>query len=307
MYTIGRLSDLTGLPVKTIRFYSDTGVLPERERTAAGYRLYEDEDRVRLEAIRALREIGVDLATIKALGDRNLREVLALHLRTVETQIKSLQRTRTVLRAILDHDDPTDEDLHRLNALGRMGAAEVAALVEDFVDDVTAGNQAAREWMRCLRAAMVPDLPDEPTVAQLDAWLELTALLSDDDFRARLRDQSAAFWSQSDDLNPTTWQAANARIMEYALAALDAGIPPDSPAAAPVLEQILTTLAETYHVPLDAAFRKGMRDNYDQHDQRAERYWELIATIQDAPWPPKETLAHRWIGAALRHHDHAER
>lgn len=41
-YTIGQLARLSGPPVKTIRFHSDTGVLPERGRTRSGYRLYDD-------------------------------------------------------------------------------------------------------------------------------------------------------------------------------------------------------------------------------------------------------------------------
>ena len=36
--TIGELAELTGLPVKTIRFWSDTGVVPPTARTPAGCR-----------------------------------------------------------------------------------------------------------------------------------------------------------------------------------------------------------------------------------------------------------------------------
>ncbi|MEV4379743.1 MerR family transcriptional regulator [Streptosporangium sp. NPDC049644] len=44
-YTIGQLARLSGLPVKTTRFHSDTGVLPERGRTRSGCRLYDDDFR----------------------------------------------------------------------------------------------------------------------------------------------------------------------------------------------------------------------------------------------------------------------
>jgi hypothetical protein len=37
---IGELATRTGLPVRTIRFYSDSGVVPPAGRTDAGYRLY---------------------------------------------------------------------------------------------------------------------------------------------------------------------------------------------------------------------------------------------------------------------------
>lgn len=35
-YGIGELSRLSGLPVRTIRFYSDQGLVPESGRTEAG-------------------------------------------------------------------------------------------------------------------------------------------------------------------------------------------------------------------------------------------------------------------------------
>lgn len=38
-FTIGDLARTTGLPVKTIRWYSDQGLVPPAGRSAAGYRL----------------------------------------------------------------------------------------------------------------------------------------------------------------------------------------------------------------------------------------------------------------------------
>ncbi|MFD2356108.1 MerR family transcriptional regulator [Nonomuraea ferruginea] len=154
-YSIGKLAQLTGLSVKTIRFYSDEGVLPAPGRTPSGYRRYTDEHRVHLELVRTLREIGVDLATIRSLGRRGLKDVLALHLRAVETQLTALQRTRAVLRATLAKDDPADEDLRRLHTLGRLGAAEMETLLDTFIGDV-GGSPAQREWLADMRACMAP-------------------------------------------------------------------------------------------------------------------------------------------------------
>lgn len=41
LYSIGDLSRRSGLAVRTIRFYSDAGLVPESGRSAAGYRLYD--------------------------------------------------------------------------------------------------------------------------------------------------------------------------------------------------------------------------------------------------------------------------
>lgn len=40
LHPIGELARRTGVPVRTIRFYSDTGVVVPAGRSPAGYRLY---------------------------------------------------------------------------------------------------------------------------------------------------------------------------------------------------------------------------------------------------------------------------
>src|SRR5262245_31174168 len=67
MMSIGALAKASGVPVKTIRYYSDEGLLPPRRLTASRYRLYSPEDRARLDMIRTLRAQNVDLATIRSL------------------------------------------------------------------------------------------------------------------------------------------------------------------------------------------------------------------------------------------------
>ncbi|GAA3839574.1 MerR family transcriptional regulator [Sphaerisporangium flaviroseum] len=302
-YTIGQLSKISGLPVKTIRFYSDVGVLPEQERTPAGYRMYGENDLARLELVRTLREIGVDLATIRSLGERDLRQVLALHLRTVEIQLKSLQRTRAVLRATLDRGDPSEEDLRRLNTLGRLGSAERDALMDSFVAEVGGGNRAREQWLACLREAMVPELPAEPTIAQLDAWLELVELLSDDDYRATLRQMGTEFWKAQEagggpDLEG--WKDAGDSVVEIVLTAMDDGVEPGSAAAGPVLDRVVPQLGQMHGAVDGPEFRESLSRAYEEHDPRAERHWELVAAIENTPWPHPQTLAHRWIAEALR-------
>ncbi|MGI5288730.1 MerR family transcriptional regulator [Nonomuraea polychroma] len=288
-YSIGQLAALTGLPVKTIRFYSDAGVLPAPDRTSSGYRRYTDEHRAHLELVRTLREIGLDLATIRSLGHRRLKDVLALHLEVVEAQITALQRTRAVLRATVDKDDPAEEDLRRLHALGRVGAAEMADLLDSFIDGVGGDIAARRDWLACMRDAMLPDLPEEPTAAQLDAWLELAGLLSDEDFQAGLRSMSADFWAQPRDHD--AWRRATAAMIEEVGAALAAGIAPESPEAAPVLERVLELSGQT---------GEEMLRGFDEHDPRAGRIWELVAIVRglEPSWP--QAAAYRWIEQALR-------
>ncbi|GII79454.1 MerR family transcriptional regulator [Sphaerisporangium rufum] len=304
-YTIGRLAALSGIPVKTIRFYSDAGVLPERDRTSGGYRVYGEEDLARLELIRALRDIGVGLAVIRSLGERDLREVLELHLRTVETQLKGLQRTRAILRATLERGEPSETDLRRLNTLGRLGAAERDALLDTFVAEVGGGVPARERWLTCLREAMVPDLPAEPTVEQLDAWLELVELLADEDYQATLRTRSDEYWREREadgGYDPAVWQKADQELVEMVLAAVAAGVAPDSAAARPVLDRAAGLLTEMHGGPDGPEFRRTLLRGYEQHDPRATRQWQLAAIIRGDPWPHPQTAAHTWLEQALRAH-----
>ena len=41
LFTIGQLAGRTGVPTRTIRFWSDAGLVPPAARSSHGYRLYD--------------------------------------------------------------------------------------------------------------------------------------------------------------------------------------------------------------------------------------------------------------------------
>lgn len=61
MVTIGGLAAELGVSIDTVRYYERRGLLPEPERTGAGYRLYGDEDRWRLAFILRAKHLGFTL------------------------------------------------------------------------------------------------------------------------------------------------------------------------------------------------------------------------------------------------------
>lgn len=81
LYSIGELFRRTGLSVKTIRFYSDKGIVPPTGRSTAGYRLYGLDALARLDLARTLRDLGLDLATVRKVLDReaSIPEVAEAH------------------------------------------------------------------------------------------------------------------------------------------------------------------------------------------------------------------------------------
>ena len=122
LYSIGDLSRRTGLSVRTIRFYSDSGVVAPTTRSPAGYRLYDLDALLRLELVRTLRELGMDLATVQQVLERELSvaEVAATHADALDVQIRMLQLNRSVLRVVdlaIVVCAATNSDLERMEEL----------------------------------------------------------------------------------------------------------------------------------------------------------------------------------------------
>jgi DNA-binding transcriptional MerR regulator len=308
--SIGRLAALTGLPVKTIRFYSDAGLLPPSGRTEAGHRRYTATDVARLQLVRTLRELGVDLGAIGQLlaGRRELGELLAAHVAALEARDRALHRQLAVLRVAAA--SPTEATLRRVHALARLEAVEHRRLLDRFWDRVTEGLPGDEAVDR-LRALGTPELPPDPTPEQLDAWLELAELAADEDFQRATR-ANAAWGAQlaGGGADPDAWSRHIGAGMAAAAELRAAGVEPPHPRAAAAVALVTRGLAAALGRRDGPAFGRWLARQLDAHtDPRAERYWRLVGTIQGRP--PEEFTArvadHAWLMAALRHHAAAAR
>ena len=235
--TIGELARRTGLTVRILRFYADSGLVAPAARSDAGYRLYDADAAARAELVRTLRELGVDLPTIRRVLARELTvaDVAAAHAAALETQIRVLRARRAVLQAAARRGSEPQE-MKLMHRLARLTGDERRRIVAEFVDYVFEGIDADSGIVRRMRAAM-PDLPDEPTDEQLEAWIELAELVSDDDFRATIRrmaERGAADRRAAEGApDPADARRVADLVAGRAGAALDAGIDPAGPAAAP--------------------------------------------------------------------------
>jgi MerR family transcriptional regulator, Zn(II)-responsive regulator of zntA len=87
---IGELAAKLGLNPKTIRYYEEVGLLPEPPRTAAGYRLYTQDDYQRLHFILKAKKIGLtleeigEILAVRSQGIQPCEHVLALLDRKIE-------------------------------------------------------------------------------------------------------------------------------------------------------------------------------------------------------------------------------
>jgi DNA-binding transcriptional MerR regulator len=302
LYSIGELAQLTGSSVTTIRFYSDAGLVQPADRTPAGYRRYDDAALARLRLVRSLRDLGLDLAAIRNVMNRELAlsEVATAHAEALDVQIRILRLRRAVLTAVANRGATAEETtvMHRLATLTE---AERRRLVDGFLDAVFGGagsDPAFDGFMRTL----TPELPDDPDLAQLQAWVELAELAQDPDFRAymrRLVEIHAA--RQVPGGPPTRDRDLTATVRDQVSPAARAGIEPTSPAADAIVSVLLSRCAPLLEGNGDVESRRLLLVRLDTlNDPRRERYLDLLAVINR--WPALDSLQPvlDWAIAALR-------
>src|SRR5688572_28017147 len=193
--TIGELAARLGVPVRTVRFWSDEGLVAPPARSGGGYRLYDAPAVARLDLVRTLRELGLGLPAIRELlaQRRSVREVAAEHVRALDGEIRLLRLRRTLLQHVATVGSTTEE-MRIVHDLATLSARERQQMIDDFVARVfgdvpdDAPGAGIAQGMRTLPA----ELPDEPTPEQVSAWLELAGLVADASFEARVREMALA-------------------------------------------------------------------------------------------------------------------
>jgi len=140
--SIGEVARLTGLPVKTIRYYSDIGLVAAASRSDAGYRRYDAAGLSRLELIHALRDLGVELASIRRVTERQteIEEVARAHADAIDLHVHQLTLRRAVLRAIA-RGVTRPEEVQRVTAFAQASAEESRRIMEEFLDSIFADHQ----------------------------------------------------------------------------------------------------------------------------------------------------------------------
>ncbi|RFU87497.1 MerR family transcriptional regulator [Streptomyces triticagri] len=302
LYSIGELARRTGLTVKTIRFYSDRGIVAPTDRSPAGYRRYNVDAVARLDLVRTLRELGLGLPTIRKVVDRELSlpEVAAAHADALAVQISVLRLRRAVLTAVAERGS-TPEETELMHRLAQLSEDERRRLIGDFLDAVFGGLDATPAFAGAMRS-MTPELPDNPEAEQVNAWVELAEMSLDPAFRAAMRqmvEDLAAEQALSDATGPHRDIAAAVR--DQAGPALTAGIAPASPQADPIVAAFTAPYARLLGRPDDVDLRRRLATRLENvNDPRRERYLQLLAVVNGWPAPESLAPAFDWSVQALR-------
>lgn len=294
------------MPVKTIRHYSDIGVLPPSAVSEAGYRLYSEADRSRLEAIRTFRAAGFGLPTIERLFREEVRpsEALRLQLEAVDLQLRTLGRQRALLEAALE-DGGEDAALgypDRARALAVLSAREREAFLEEHFERSLEGIPVDPDVRESFRRMLVDGIPEALTDEQLAAWVELSELASDEDFIQKLRDQTQPFWEAArGNFNQAEFQAVMGGALREAREAAQEGRPPTGEREQRVVQGLIDANARAMNRIADPDFEGWLLRHYEEtSDSRMERYWHLVSVLKEIEYDPSLARAHRWLVEGLR-------
>jgi DNA-binding transcriptional MerR regulator len=66
---IGKVAERTGLSLRTVRYYEETGLVVPSGRTEGGFRLYSEADVARLVAVKEMKPLGLTLEEMSDLLD----------------------------------------------------------------------------------------------------------------------------------------------------------------------------------------------------------------------------------------------
>ena len=207
--------------------------------------------------------------------------------------------------------------MHKLVSMSDDDRDRLITQFWDFVTDCLDVHPGYVERLRRLR----PNLPEEPSTEQLEAWIELADLVRDEDFRTAMREYyHRAFNNEKGRLMATPEMVAHAErqreLFREAQAAQQAGVPADSPHARDIAERMAAHRAEFVAAMTgehDADKTRRSMVDFDRGkmgELRAKmtglplsvRYATLVATINGTPKPdPDRTAAtQEWMAAALR-------
>lgn len=124
-YTVNKLATLSGVTIRTLRFYDEIGLLAPAFVAENGYRYYEEKQLLRLQQILFFRELGFELKQIQEmLNDKDFDQIKVLesHKKVLTANIK---RMKTLVKTV-------DETVEQLKSKAKINEA---ALFKGFLEE----------------------------------------------------------------------------------------------------------------------------------------------------------------------------
>ncbi|MGV9269143.1 MerR family transcriptional regulator [Kitasatospora sp. NPDC003701] len=292
---IGDLARLTGVPVRTVRFYCDEGIV-DSVRSAGGHRRFERAAVERLGLVRRLRGLGLGLPAVRQVlaGERSVAEVVAAERAALDGRLADLSWRRASLRAVEEAAGPAD----RAARLALLAAVQDGGAARDALTAFWRRTMVApvsEVMLAAFVTAAVPEPPADPTPPQVLAFAELFALAGDRELTrgllAMARANAELVTDEAELLNGIGEACALAQP------AVRAGEPPR---AGPELDRFVAAHASVRGGGDTPGFRRRLLAQVAaDRDPRMRRYWRLVAEAGGDP--ATIGAAHLWLTDSLEH------
>ncbi|XIE81224.1 MerR family transcriptional regulator [Streptomyces sp. SBR177] len=285
VWSIGELAERAGVSVKTVRYYSERGLLPEAGRTGGGHRRYGPGALERLRSIRALRALELPVTDVGRVLDQGSawEDVVTGRLREVERRMTALRWHEASLRLL--RDAPAAERAERLRLLGGLAAPPDTTVLARFWRRTLPVRFPARLTAAVVDAA-VPRPPDDPTPAQVLAYARLHALV-------------AAAPAPPVHLAGVPHRAD--ALYEGLAEAYDLAAAPGSGDGGEALERFVGAYADALAARDTPAFRRRLaRLLVAGADPVIGRYWQLAGALRDPGDGPTAGALHGRLCLALK-------
>jgi hypothetical protein len=172
--------------------------------------------------------------------------------------------------------------------------AKLRETLEGLFDKAASGAHIDDAWKAQVIDASTPELPDEPTPEQIDAWNELVNMITGETHIAELRAEMASMWS--DEFDASAYAEASNGILAKAREAIEKGEQPLSPAGAAIAREWLGTIAKAMKREPDGTFMEWAR----KHHARSSRYQELLAILRGDDGKGSPGREWIWINTAMK-------
>lgn len=290
LLTIGAVSRLTGVPVKTIRYYADIGLLPPARVSESRYRLYGADEVWRLELIRTFRHLGFGIENIRGVlsGKVSAAEAIAWQREALAARVRHLERVAAILaRAEADaaEDGYSLEHIHTIGEALAVEAEERSLFLAGKLREAIVGDDAPEDWREAFLRTVNFRMPEEPSPEQAAAWVELVLLVKDPGFAAENRRHTAGLWEKLEarGIEAGWWHKRMTGIGERARAALGRGCGPESDEVQEIVGDYLALYARVMDEEATPGFARRLAEMasgwVEGVDGKTRRFWDLLAPL----------------------------
>lgn len=132
---ISEFAKKAGVTVKTLLYYDKVGILKPSDKTDSGYRVYNNEDFLRLQQILTLKFLGLSLFEIKTILNENKDNLSKL----IFMQKNILNLKKRQIQTVINALEKAEEQIHKSGSVS----------VESLIDIIKVTKMEKRvEWIR---------------------------------------------------------------------------------------------------------------------------------------------------------------